>query len=90
MQVSRRAGSGVQVADLRLESRVLNHVVATAAVRLVADDWMFEPGEMHADLMRAAGFEFHVEQCETMEAAIDAITRQRAPAAAHDGHACAV
>jgi hypothetical protein len=44
-----------EIANARAELRILNRIVAAGAVSLVADDWMFEPRKVHANLVRAAG-----------------------------------
>src|SRR5688500_8553505 len=77
-------------ADLRLQFRVLDCVIATAAVRIIADDREFKPGEMDTNLVCATGFKFDVEERKAVEATIDAVDRQCAAATSHDGHARAI
>ena len=43
---------------------VRDRVVAALVIYLVADDGMINGREMNADLMRAAGFDLDIEQCE--------------------------
>ncbi len=45
---------------------------------------------MNANLVRASGFELHVEEREAIEALPHAIERKRAAAAANDRHARAI
>src|SRR5690349_14342404 len=80
----------IEVAHVRAESRVLNRVVASGAVRLITDDRISQPREVNADLMRASGFQLNVEQREAIETLPHAIQRKRAASATHDGHARAV
>ena len=41
--------------DLAANFRIRNRIVAAAAISFIADHWMFDPGEVHANLVRAAG-----------------------------------
>jgi hypothetical protein len=76
-----------EIANVRAQLCVLNGVVAAAAVSFIANDGMFEPREMNPNLVRAAGFEFDVEQREAIETLAHTIKRERAATAADDGHA---
>ena len=45
-----------EVANLRAQLWVLNCIVASASVSLIAHDGMFQLGEMNANLMGPSGF----------------------------------
>src|SRR6476646_3570365 len=79
-----------KIANDGAQFRVLNRVVAARAVSLVADDRMFQPCEVNANLMRASRFEFNREQRETIETLAHTIKCQSGATPAHDRHACAV
>src|SRR5215207_4537193 len=76
--------------DARAQRRVGERLVAAAAVGLVADDRVLEPGEVDAYLVRAAGLDLHVEEREAREALPHAPEREGRAPAAHDGHPRAV
>src|SRR5215216_4890358 len=76
-----------QSTDARAQGGVWERLVAAAAVGLVADDRVLDPGEVDAYLVRAAGLDLHVEQREAREALPHAPEREGRAAAAHDGHA---
>ena len=44
-----------ELADLAAHHRIRNRVVAAAAISFIADHWVFDPGKVHANLVRAAG-----------------------------------
>src|SRR5215216_5765158 len=79
-----------QSTDARAQGGVWERLVAAAAVGLVADDRVLDPGEVDAYLVRAAGLDLHVQQREAREALPHAPERERRPPAPHDGHARAV
>src|ERR1043165_7089055 len=76
----------VEVADARAKTCVLDCVVAAGAVSFIADDRMFQPREMHSDLMSSSGFELNVQEREAIEPAPHTIERQSIPTTAHHGH----
>jgi hypothetical protein len=51
---------------------------------------MFEPVEMYSYLVRAAGFDFHVEQGKSLVAATNTIERQGTTTTTNDSHPRAV
>jgi hypothetical protein len=55
-----------QFVDHRSQSRVLDHIVATTAIRLITHYRMSEPGKVHTNLMCPSGFQFHVQKRETL------------------------
>src|SRR5690242_11257420 len=79
-----------EVAHTRANLRVLDRVVTSRAVRLITNNRMLQPREMNTDLVRAAGFQFNVEQREPIELLPHAIQRKCAASAAHNSHARAV
>jgi len=79
-----------KVAHLRAQAWVLNRVVAAAAVGFIANNRMFQPREMDADLVRPARFELHINQREAIETFSHLKQRERTAPAAHDCHARAV
>src|SRR5688572_32010634 len=72
-----------EIANASAQLHVLNGVVASAAVGFIADDGMFEPREMNANLVRASGLELDVEERETVETLPHAIKRERAASTAY-------
>ena len=44
-----------ELADLAANHPIGNRIVAAAAIGFIADHWVFDPGEVHANLVRAAG-----------------------------------
>ena len=54
----------VQILDRFSYFHVSDRVVAPFVINFVADDRMIQKGEMNADLMRSAGFDFDIEQRE--------------------------
>jgi hypothetical protein len=75
---------------MRAESRILDRIVAAATIRLITHHRMFQPREMHADLMCPSRLELNIEQRETIERTSHAIERQRIASATHDRHARAI
>src|SRR3712207_2349183 len=76
--------------DARARGRGGGRRFAPAAVGLVADHRVLDPGEVDAYLVRAARLDLHVQKREAREARPDAPERERRAPAAHDGHARAV
>src|SRR5690348_15622338 len=76
-----------EVADARAQLWILDRVVASSTVSLIADNRMFEPREMNTDLMCSTGLEFYIEQGEAIKALPHPIKRQRIATATHDRHA---
>ena len=79
-----------EIAHVRAETCVLDGVVAPAAVGFVADNRMFSPRQMNANLMCASGPQLNVQQRKTIETPAHPKQRQRAASATHDGHPRAV
>jgi hypothetical protein len=78
--VPERESFGVQevapeIANVRPELRVLDSVVAPAAVRFVTDYWMFQPCEVNANLVRAAGMRLNGQQRDKAEIGQQPIVR---------------
>src|SRR5437764_1339310 len=76
-----------QRGDGGAQLRVWDRLIASAAVHLIADNWMLEPRKVDSDLMRATRLDLNVEQREPFVAAAHAIERERGSPAAHHGHA---
>lgn len=51
----------LQFADRRSQSDVLNSFIAAPSIDFIANNRMLQPREMHANLVRAASFQFNVE-----------------------------
>ena len=43
-----------ELADLAANHRIRDRIVAAAAISFITDHWMFDPGKVHANLVRAA------------------------------------
>ena len=56
-----------EVFDGFFDLDVRNGIVAAFIVSCVADDGMIDRCEMNSDLVRSAGFDLDVEQCEFFE-----------------------
>ena len=79
-----------EIANVRAESRVLNRVVAAAAVSFIADNRVFEPREMNTNLVCPSVLISTSSSVKRLKRSPHAIERQRTSPAAHDGHARAV
>ena len=63
----------VQKLSIQLRNRaadlwIRNSLIASATIDFIADDRMLEPGEVHANLMRASGLQLNVKQRKPIEA----------------------
>src|SRR5215207_9215155 len=76
-----------EIANSCAQLWILNSVIAAAAIGFVGYDRMFQPGKMNADLVCSASFQFHIQQCETLERTSNSVECQSAAASAHDSHA---
>lgn len=56
-----------EIAHVRAQASVLDRVVATTTVGFIANNRMFQPRKMDADLVSPAGLEHNIEQREAIE-----------------------
>lgn len=76
--------------DACAKSRVLDCLVATAAVNFVAYDRMLYVGEVDAYLMCAACLNLYVQERKAVKVFANFVKGERREAPTHDGHARAV
>src|SRR6266849_6988283 len=79
-----------QLCNPRANYRIDYRLVAPSAISFVADDRMFQPGQMHANLMRASCLQLDVKQCKPFKSPPNFVNRERGTSAAHHGHARAI
>ena len=80
----------IQLRNRAADLWIRNSLIASATIDFIADDRMLEPGEVHANLMRASGLQLNVKQRKPIEAFSISVQRQGDPASADDRHACSV
>src|SRR4051812_25118322 len=73
-----------------LNCRIDDRVVTPATINSVADDWVFQPHQVDANLVGSTCLQFDVQQCEPGERFTDPIERQGGAAAANNCHAHAI
>src|ERR1022692_1352122 len=66
-------------------ARRVNRVVGGRAIETVTSHWMANAGEVHADLVRAAGSDAHLHKGEARQALQDAVFGPGGAAAAQAG-----
>ena len=77
----------VQTANARAETCILNRVITPAAVSLITHDGMFQPREVHSDLMCSPGLKLNIQKRKSIEPASHSVERQSLATAAHNSHA---
>jgi len=80
----------LEIANSRSQLWILNRVVAPASVSLVSNNRMFQPCEMHADLVRSSRFQLYVQQREPLKRTSNVIERQGVATTSHHSHARAI
>ncbi len=65
----------IEVADARAELCILDRIVAAAPISLIANDRMFQPRQVNANLVSPPGFQFHIQQRESLKRTSNPIKR---------------
>src|SRR5713101_7 len=80
----------IQPADRTANLRVEASLVTSATIDCIANNGVFQPRKMHANLMSASGLQFDIKQRKSIENFASPEQRYRSPSAAHDCHARAI
>ena len=57
----------IECANAGAQTRILDRVIASTAIRFIADDWMLQPREMHTNLVRPTRLQLNIQQREAIE-----------------------
>ena len=76
----------VQALDGLPDRNIGDGFIAARIVGFVTDDWMIDVGQMHADLMRAAGFDLDLNERKFFKPLFYLPQTERVPAVRPDRH----